>query len=64
MQNLTWNNATGETREIKLNGFSGGTNYAHTDGHAKFAKWGQVWWRNLDQGIYAGNFDPRNQGRN
>ncbi len=64
MQNLTWDAANNITKEIKTTAFSGGSNYAYADGHAKYGKWEQVWWRNLDDGIYAGSFDPRNEGRN
>jgi len=63
MQNLTWDNSKGITKEIKLEAFSGGTNYAYADGHAKFGKWSQLWWRDIPRGIYAGSFDPRNTGR-
>jgi prepilin-type N-terminal cleavage/methylation domain-containing protein/prepilin-type processing-associated H-X9-DG protein len=63
MQNMTWDAALNETKEIKLNSFSGGTNYGYADGHAKFNKWGQVWWRNVNNGIFSGSFDPRNEGK-
>ncbi len=63
MQNLTWDATKNETKEIKLDAFSGGCNFTYVDGHAKFGKWSQVWWRDLPNGIYAGSFDPRNQGR-
>ncbi len=63
MQNLTWDSTKNETKEIKLGAFSGGANYAYADGHAKFGKWSQLWWRDLPKNIYAGSFDPRNEGR-
>ena len=63
MQNLTWDAAKDQTKEIKLDAFSGGSNFAYVDGHAKFSKWSQVWWRDIPAGIYAGSFDPRNSGR-
>ena len=63
MQNLTWDAAKGQTREIKLDAFAGGSNGAYVDGHAKFGRWSQLWWRDLPKGIYAGSFDPRNSGR-
>jgi len=62
MQNLTWDSARLETKEIKLEAFSGGANYAYADGHAKFGKWSQLWWRDIPNHVYAGNFDPRNEG--
>lgn len=63
MQNLTWDPSIGETKEIKLNAFSQGTNFAYADGHAKFGKWNQLWWRDITKGVYAGSFDPRNEGK-
>lgn len=63
MQNLTWDAAKGETKEIKHLAFAGGSNFTYVDGHAKFGKWSQTWWRDIPNGIYAGSFDPRNEGR-
>ncbi|CAN5508105.1 hypothetical protein BH11ARM2_BH11ARM2_12490 [soil metagenome] len=63
MQNLTFDPAKDQTKEIKLDAFSGGANYAYADGHAKFGKWSQLWWRDLPRGVYAGSFDPRNAAR-
>jgi len=63
MQNLTWDNVKGITKEIKLDAFAGGCNFTYIDSHAKFGKWSQTWWRDIPKGIYAGNFDPRNEGR-
>ncbi|MDX2064930.1 MAG: prepilin-type N-terminal cleavage/methylation domain-containing protein [Fimbriimonadaceae bacterium] len=63
MQNLTWNPAQNETRELKLRAFTDGKNFTYADGHAKFGKWSQVWWQRADLGIFAGDFDPRNEGR-
>ncbi len=63
MQNLTWDPAKERTREIKTEAFSGGANDAYVDGHAKYGKWSQLWWRDLPKGVYAGSFDPRNEGR-
>jgi len=63
MENLTWDPVNNITKEIKLDAFAGGANYAYTDGHAKFGRWSQLWWRDLPNGIWEGSFDPRNQGR-
>jgi len=63
MQNLTFDPVTDVTKELKLDAFAGGENFGYVDGHAKFGKWNQMWWRDLDKSIYAGNFDPRNEGR-
>ncbi|MFZ4507458.1 MAG: prepilin-type N-terminal cleavage/methylation domain-containing protein [Fimbriimonas sp.] len=62
MQNLTFDPSIDETKEIKLTAFSEGSNYTYVDGHAKYGKWRQLWWRDIANGIYAGNFDPRNKG--
>jgi len=64
MQNLTWDGTNNITKEIKLDAFMGGSNFTFVDGHSKFGKWSQMWWRDIPNGIYAGSFDPRNQGRN
>ncbi|RYG47383.1 prepilin-type N-terminal cleavage/methylation domain-containing protein [bacterium] len=63
MQNMTFDPAKDETRELKLRAFTEGANYAYADGHAKFGKWSGLWWRDVEKGIYAGSFDPRNTGR-
>lgn len=63
MQNLTWDAAKNETKELKLTAFAGGENYTYVDGHAQFKKWSQVWWRDVANNVLAGNFDPRNSGR-
>ncbi len=61
MQNMTWDSAKQETKALKIRAFTGGANYTYVDGHAKFGRWNQVWWRNIPAGVYAGNFDPRNE---
>lgn len=63
MQNLTWDVVKVATKEIKLDAFAGGANFTYVDGHAKFGKWSQLWWRDIPNGVYAGSFDPRNAGR-
>lgn len=63
MQGSTWNTARNETRELKVRAFQDGFNVTHTDGSARYVKWTQVWWRDLPNGVFAGNFDPRNEGR-
>lgn len=62
MQNMTWDAAKGETKELKLVAFVGGKNFTYVDGHAKFGKWNQVWWQNVTTNVLAGFFDPRNEG--
>jgi prepilin-type N-terminal cleavage/methylation domain-containing protein/prepilin-type processing-associated H-X9-DG protein len=63
MQNMTWNPTANETREIKLRAFANGSNFAYTDGHAKHHVFNQVYWRDLANNVFAGNFDPKNNGR-
>jgi prepilin-type N-terminal cleavage/methylation domain-containing protein/prepilin-type processing-associated H-X9-DG protein len=63
MQNLTWDGTNNITKEINFTVFGGGCNFTYVDGHAKYGRWSQTWWRDIPKGIYAGNFDPRNEGR-
>jgi prepilin-type N-terminal cleavage/methylation domain-containing protein len=63
MMNATFDPATNRTKELKLEAFGNGKNFAYADSHAKFGRWNQVWWRDVPNGIYAGSFDPRNEGR-
>jgi prepilin-type N-terminal cleavage/methylation domain-containing protein/prepilin-type processing-associated H-X9-DG protein len=60
---MVWDAAKSETKELKLNAFGDGANYAYADGHARYARWSQLWWRDVPNGVYAGSFDPRNVGR-
>jgi len=36
-----------------------GMNNVFVDGHAKWARWSQIWWEDAVAGVYDGNFDPR-----
>ncbi len=63
LQNMTFDSALDITRELKLKAFADGGNYAYVDGHAKFGRWNQLWWRDIPNGVFSGNFDPRNVGR-
>lgn len=63
MQNMTWNPTLNETREIKIRAFSNGSNFVYTDGHAKFGVFNQLFWQQPAQNVFAGNFDPKNNGR-
>lgn len=62
MNGSTWDSDTQRTREIKLEAFNDSFNVTFVDGSARNVRWSQVWWRDLDNGIFAGNFDPRNTG--
>lgn len=63
MNGATWDAANNRTRELKLEAFADSFNVARVDGSARNVRWSQVWWRDLDRGVFAGNFDPRNEGR-
>lgn len=36
-----------------------GFDSVYADGHAKWSTWGQVWFEHAAEGVYDGNFDPR-----
>jgi prepilin-type N-terminal cleavage/methylation domain-containing protein/prepilin-type processing-associated H-X9-DG protein len=38
-----------------------GLNSVYADGHAKKGRWSQLWFENASQGVYDGNYDPRQQ---
>jgi prepilin-type N-terminal cleavage/methylation domain-containing protein/prepilin-type processing-associated H-X9-DG protein len=59
MNGITWNNTTQETVELALRRHSDGSNFIYLDGHSKWGKWKQVFWQNAGQGVWQGNFDPR-----
>lgn len=66
-----WDTSAGETKEVALRRHFDGSIYVYADGHAKWQKWSQVWFRdtsrpvqikgNYDRSgnIWAGAFDPR-----
>jgi prepilin-type processing-associated H-X9-DG protein len=60
MNNLTWDAAQRETKELALRRHQEGFNVAYADGHAKWVKWSQVWWQSPPQ-VRQGAFDPRQQ---
>lgn len=59
MNSITWSAAKQETIELALRRHSDGSNFVYLDGHAKWGKWSQVWFQRPAQGIWQGNFDPR-----
>jgi prepilin-type processing-associated H-X9-DG protein len=59
MQNLTWDAATGETKELALRRHQGGFNVAFTDGHVKWAQWTRTWNNPPRPQVSQGAFDPR-----
>ena len=54
-----WDAAKNENKELAVARHSEGANYAYMDGHAKWQRFAQIWWQKPEQGIYEGNFDPR-----
>lgn len=64
MEGITWDANKQETKELMFDSISmKGGSYLYVDGHAKRGAWTQLYWRNLSQSIFCGNFDPRNEGR-
>jgi prepilin-type processing-associated H-X9-DG protein len=54
-----WDDATNQTKELDLTRHQGGLNNVYADGHAKWAQWSQLWFRDASQNVYEGAFDPR-----
>ena len=59
MNSITWDNTKQETVELALRRHNEGSNFVYLDGHCKWGKWSQVWFQKPEQGIWQGNFDPR-----
>jgi len=59
MNSITWDGARQQTVELALARHNSGFNSVYLDGHSKWNKWSQVWWQNPSQGVWQGNFDPR-----
>jgi prepilin-type N-terminal cleavage/methylation domain-containing protein/prepilin-type processing-associated H-X9-DG protein len=59
MTNMTWDAPRNETRELAIRRHAGGFNNVYVDGHAKWSRWEQVFYRQPERGIHQGNFDPR-----
>jgi prepilin-type N-terminal cleavage/methylation domain-containing protein/prepilin-type processing-associated H-X9-DG protein len=46
--------------DVAIDQHRGGFNSAYLDGHARWARWSQVWWRDYSVSpAMKGNFDPR-----
>lgn len=54
-----WDDATNQTKELDLTRHLGGLNNVYADGHAKWGKWTNLWFRDTSRNIYEGAFDPR-----
>lgn len=59
MRGLVWDDAKSEPEEIAIRRHNGGFNSIYIDGHAKWAKWSQLWFIDKPHHIYEGAFDPR-----
>ena len=59
MNSITWDNAKQQTVELALTRHNGGFNSVYLDGHSKWNKWSQVWFQKPADGVWQGNFDPR-----
>lgn len=58
MQNLTFNPAKDETKELALRRHQGGFNVTFADGHTKWVQWTRTWGARTPE-IRQGAFDPR-----
>lgn len=47
------------TAAIAWNQHQGGFVSMYVDGHAHWVQWSKVWFQNAQNGVYEGNFDPR-----
>lgn len=51
--------ANGEPLSLAARRHHGGMNSVYADGHAKWAKWTQLWFEMPEMGVFDGSFDPR-----
>jgi prepilin-type N-terminal cleavage/methylation domain-containing protein/prepilin-type processing-associated H-X9-DG protein len=59
MQNLTWDAAREETRELALRRHQGGFNVTFADGHCKWVQWTRTWNNPPRPQVLQGAYDPR-----
>jgi len=59
MQNLTWDAAKDETKELALRRHQGGFNVGYLDGHSKWVQWSRTWNNPPRPQVWSGAFDPR-----
>jgi prepilin-type N-terminal cleavage/methylation domain-containing protein/prepilin-type processing-associated H-X9-DG protein len=57
--NSGWDAVKREPKELAVRRHQEGLNLGFVDGHAKWARFSQLWWRDKAKGIWAGSFDPR-----
>lgn len=53
-----WDSVKKLPTEIDVQRHSDGSNYAYMDGHVKWGKFSKLFWQDIPNGIYEGNFDP------
>jgi prepilin-type N-terminal cleavage/methylation domain-containing protein/prepilin-type processing-associated H-X9-DG protein len=54
-----WDAALREPTELAVRRHTEGFNVGYVDGHAKWAKFSSLWWRDTARNVWAGAFDPR-----
>ncbi len=59
MQNMTWDAAKNETKELALYRHQGGFNVSYCDGHAKWVQWSRTWNNPPRPQVWSGAYDPR-----
>lgn len=59
MTNMTWDNSAQKTKELALERHLDTFVATYADGHAKAARWSQVWFQDISNNIHQGAFDPR-----
>ncbi len=52
-------NAFLEPAELNARQHQEGSNYGYADGHAKWARFASLWFRDVPNNLWAGRFDPR-----
>lgn len=59
MQQMSWDSALGQPKNVAVKRHRGGMNAVFIDGHSKHGRWSRWWWQDLPNGVWQGNFDPR-----
>jgi prepilin-type N-terminal cleavage/methylation domain-containing protein/prepilin-type processing-associated H-X9-DG protein len=59
MQNLTWDAAKDETKELALRRHQGGFTVGYADGHSRWVQWSRSWGTPARPQVWSGAYDPR-----
>ena len=64
MEGVIWDAHADAPKEIAVDRHNGGFNSIYADGHVRWARWKQLWYRDLSdpdpaKRVYEGAFDPR-----